>query len=176
MAEPDGPQPSVQLTSWRTVILAGLIGALFGYALFAGLEVFGLEHEMRLPVAAVITIAVVAVVVGWLAYLTYRTIHVRRRTMAGQQAVLLLALGKTTLLAGAALVGGYAAIGLQALPRLDAAFPRERAVAAGLAVVASIVLAVAGRLLERACQVPREPPDDKGATPGELPDDNDTEG
>lgn len=176
MAEPDGPQPSIRPTPWRTVVLAGLIGALLGYALFAGLEAFGLEREMRLPVAAVITIAVVALVVGWLAYLTYRTIHVRHRVMPPQQAVLLLALGKTVLLAGAALVGGYAAVAVHALPRFDAAFPRERVVAAGLAVVASLGLAIAGRMLERACQVPKQPPDDKGATPGELPDGDQTGG
>lgn len=169
MEEPGGPRPLVQRVSWRSVILAALVGALVGYGLFVGLSVFGRELP-RLTVVVVLTIAVVAAIVGWLAYLTNRTIHVRLETMPPQQAMVMLALGKTSLIAGAALAGGYAAIVVHALPQLDAAYPRERALYAGLAAVAAVGLVIAGRLLERACEIPKAPPDDSNATPGELPD------
>lgn len=168
MSEQPPQEPSVRATSWTSVGLAAVVGAGAGWGLFAALETFGVALP-QLPLAATGTIVIVAAVIGRQAYVTHRTIHRRGKLIPARTAVALLALGKTVLLSGAALAGAYAAIAAHALPRIDAAFPRERAVSAVFAVVASAGLAITGYLLERACQIPNPPPDDQSATPGEDP-------
>jgi hypothetical protein len=65
----------------------------------------------------------------------------------------LAALGKAASHVGAALVGWYAGWVVLLLPDLEISSRRDRAVWAGFAVGAAVLLAVAGLLLERACRV-----------------------
>lgn len=160
-------RPSVGLTAWRSVGLAALVGAAATGALYFVLDRLSLPLPVP-PLLGAGVIAIVAGIVGWQSYLTWRAIHRRRRPVQPRTAVALLALGKTALLAGAALAGGYAAIALHALTFLEAELPRARAIGAAWSLVASVGLAVAGRRLERACELPPEDPD---ATPDPEPDD-----
>lgn len=172
---PEGPAPTVRLTTWRTIALAVLVGAVVAWALFFGLD----RLQQALPVPPVIaagTLVVVAVGVGWQARLTHRTLHRGEGRLPPTTAVALLALGKTALIAGAVLAGGYAAIAIHALPNLDAQLPRDRIVGALASLVAAIGLAVAGRMLERACEIPNPPPEDQSATPTEDPGDDEVSG
>jgi hypothetical protein len=61
--------------------------------------------------------------------------------------------------AGAAIAGGYLGFIAALAGELDTDYGRERAIYAGLTVVASVALVVAALLLERACRLP----DDDGA-------------
>lgn len=172
---PEGPAPTVRLTTWRTIALAVLVGGVATWGLFFGLD----RLQQALPVPPVIaagTLAVVAAAVGWQAYLTHRTLHRRAGRLPPTTAVALLALGKTALIAGGVLAGGYAAIAIHALPNLDAQLPRERIVGALASLVAAIALAVAGRMLERACEIPNPPPEDQSATPTEDAEDEEPTG
>lgn len=162
------PSPSVRLTSWRTIALACLVGAAVGWGSFFALDRLSLPLPIP-PLIAAGGIALVALIVGWQAFVTYRTVHRRHLLVQPTTGVALLALGKTALIAGAALAGGYAGIAIHALPNADAELPRERVIGAVASFVASIGLAIAGRLLERACEIPEPPPDDQSATPGEDP-------
>ncbi len=165
---PAGPAPTVRPTSWRSIALAALVGAAVGFGLFFGLD----RLQQPLPVPPLIaagSLAVLAAVVGWQARVTRITLHRRHETLTPTAGVALLALGKTALLAGAGLAGAYAAIAVHTLPQLEAALPRERIVGALASMLAALGLAVAGRLLERACEIPNPPPDDQSATPGEDP-------
>ena len=62
-------------------------------------------------------------------------------------------LGKASSHVGAVLAGGYAGYLLMLLPSLDIAARRERAVVAAVAVLAAVLLTLAGLLLERSCRV-----------------------
>ncbi|MBK9698102.1 MAG: DUF3180 domain-containing protein [Propionibacteriaceae bacterium] len=162
---PGAPQPTVRPTAWRTVALAAVLGVAIGWLGLAGLETAGLALP-RLPLVAVAPLAAFTLVVAWLAVRTHRTIHLQRATLPAQRAVWLLALGRTALLAGSGLAGAYAAVVVQALPRWEAALPRERLITAGLTLAACLALAVAGYRLERACRIPDPPSgEDNDATP-----------
>lgn len=171
---PSQTPPSVSLTAWRTVAVVALGGAALGWALYFGLDRLSLPLPVP-PLLGAGAVAVVAVVVASQAYLTRRTIR-RREPMPPTVAVARLALGKTALLAGAALAGGYAGVALYALSFLDAELPRARALGATATLLASLVLAFAGRRLERACEIPRQPPDEASATPGDNAGDSDEPG
>ena len=85
--------------------------------------------------------------------------------VAPRQAVIRLLLGKTSLLAGAFLAGGYAALVLLALPALPAPLAITRVIHGGIAVIASVACSVAGRRLENACRVPPSSGDTDANTP-----------
>ena len=166
--------PSVSLTAWRTVAVVALGGAALGWALYFGLDRLSLSLPVP-PLLGAGAIAVVAAIVAWQAYLTRRTIR-RHEPMPAMVAVARLAFGKTALLAGAALAGGYAGVTLHSLTFLEAELPRARAIGAGVTLLASVVLAFAGRRLERACEIPPPPPDEGSATPGDRAGDSDDPG
>ena len=65
-----------------------------------------------------------------------------------------LALARASAFAGAALAGGYAAIALLTVPTAVVEPRVERLAVAGVAVLASVVLAVAGVVVERWCRLP----------------------
>ncbi|MDQ7993204.1 MAG: DUF3180 domain-containing protein [Propionicimonas sp.] len=169
------PAPTVRLTSWRTIALSALVGAVVGWGVFFALDRLSLALPIP-PLAGAGAIAVIAAVVGWQARQTRRAIHRRHERVQPNLAVALLALGKTAVIAGAALAGTYAAIVLYSLPHLDAESPRARVVGAGVSLLACVGLAVAGRMLERACEIPNPPPEDQSATPGEDPGEPRTRG
>ena len=169
------PTPTVQPTGWRATALAALVGGAVGFGLFFALDRLHLALPVP-PLLAAGALAVVALVVGWQAWSTRKTLHRRHETLQPTAAVALLALGKTALIAGAALAGAYAGIAVHTLPHLEAQLPRERIVGALASMLASIGLAIAGRMLERACEIPNPPPDDQTATPGEDPSEGDAQG
>lgn len=161
---PQAP-PSVSLTAWRTVAAVAVGAAAAGWTLYFALDRLNLPLPVP-PLLAAGVIIVVAAVIGWLARLTRQTIR-RREPLAPTAAVARLALGKSALLAGAALAGGYAGVALYAIPFLGAELPRSRALGAAASMLASIIVAVAGRCLERACEIPPSTPDEDSATPSD---------
>jgi hypothetical protein len=66
----------------------------------------------------------------------------------------MVVLGKASAHLGPIVGGLYAGYALVLLPTMDITSRRDRAVLAGLAVAAAVLLTVAGLLLERFCQVP----------------------
>lgn len=171
---PPQTPPSVSLTPWRTVAVVTLGGGALGWALYFGLDRLSLPLPVP-PLLGAGAIGVVAVIVGWQAYVTRRTLR-RHEPMAPTAAVARLALGKTALLAGATLAGGYAGVVLYAASFLEAELPRARAVGAAFSVLAGVILAIAGRRLERACEIPPPPPDTPSATPDDHTEDSDETG
>jgi Predicted membrane protein len=172
MTEP-GPQPTLRPTGWQTIGVAVVVGAGLGWLLFSLLDLFDLPLP-QLPLAVVGTTAVLAVFTAIQAWATHRTVQVRHEQLEPQRAVRLVVLGKASLLVGAALAGGYAAIAGYSVSRWDAVLPRERVISSVVAVIAGVGLAVAGVFLERACRIPPSADDD--ATPPRNPDHADDAG
>ncbi len=162
-----GPTPgTVSPTGWQAVGVAVVVGAGFGWSGFTALD--RLTGEVpQVPLVITLLLLVLAAAVGTQAAFTHRTIQLRRRPVPPRRAVTLLVLGKSCLLAGAALAGGYFAIAAFLWRRLELNLPLERVVNPGVAFLGGAALAVAGALLERACRVPRPPKPD--ATPPTLP-------
>ena len=107
----------------------------------------------------------IAVAALYLAVRTRRTLSEDPAALDPRQAVIRLLLGKTSLLAGAFLAGGYVALVLLAVPALPAPLAIERLVHGGIAAIAGVLCAVAGRRLENACRIPPPSGDSDANTP-----------
>lgn len=156
--------PSVEPTPASAIVLAGVVGAGLAWVGLSAVESFGWPIP-PVPWLTAVVIGVLALT-AWLgARWMHRTVQLRRERVEPARAVALLLAGKAALLGGAALAGGYLAVAVRNLPHLDAVLPRERALSSAAAAALSIALLLAGRALERACQVPRPPEDDSGDAP-----------
>lgn len=158
------PRPTIGRTTGTVLAVAAMFGAFASWILVQTIGALG-ETVPRVPESAVVLLGLLAGAVGVVAWRTHQHVQVRRDRIASSVAVNLLVVGKTALLAGAAIAGAYAMLALLFLPHLDAALARERVLNSGLAFVAAIALAVAGWFLERACIVPNDPDGDSPATP-----------
>ncbi|MFT4297431.1 MAG: DUF3180 domain-containing protein [Micropruina sp.] len=163
------PRPSVQPTGRTALTVAGVVGAGLAWIALSGVENVGLPTP-PVPLLTAVVLAVLAVAAWLAARWMHRTVQLRHQVVEPARAIAMLLAGKAALLGGTALAAGYAVVALRALPNLDAALPRERVLAAGASALLSVVLAFAGRALERACQVPPSDPDDEsGDAPGGEP-------
>ncbi len=162
---PGGPNPpnagGVQPTSSRALAIAAVVGAAAGWLVVLAANALGLIPP-QVPWTAPAAVAVIALLVGALAYTTWQRIQVRRERIEAQRAVAYLVLGKASALAGAMVAGGYLLFALMFVSRWEADAPRDRVIRAGIAVLAGVAMLLAGLWLERACRVPRDPDDEDG--------------
>ncbi len=158
--EPPESQQSPRLQPMRPgpLVAIGLVGLVAGWAV-RPLAVWAGRPSPQVGWMPALGLLLVAGILGWTAWLTYRSVHRRhpRRDaglapIAPYQAVNRLALAKACALIGALVAGGYLGFCLSwvGLPA-ETAVPRVvrglvAALAAGLLVLASL-------LLERACRV-----------------------
>ena len=153
MSAPNGPRPSVVVTPWRAVVVAALAGLVIAQVVATVSRSLGWSPP-RVSLPTPVLLAALAIVVGVLAWRTRQHVLVRRLPSETQRAVGLLVLGKTSLLAGAALTGGYVGYALAFVGQWSAALPRERVILSAIAAAVSGGLATAGWVLERACLIP----------------------
>jgi hypothetical protein len=127
----------------------------------AGLVLGWLLHpvaEQLLGVAPVInwvqplTLVLVAAIMGWTAWVTYRTVQVRRERLLPHQAVNRLVLARACALAGALVAGGYLGYAVSWLG-IDAELAQQRVGRSIVAAVAGLLICIGALLLERACRV-----------------------
>jgi hypothetical protein len=98
--------------------------------------------------------------VATLAWNTWQSLHRRRERMTAEHGIRMLSLAKACAVAGALVAGYYGGFALAYLDLLDSSLGRERFVRGLAAAVASLLLLVAGLLLERACRLPEDDEDD----------------
>ena len=99
-----------------------------------------------------------AAILGGTAWLTWRTLHVRRDYLDPQRAVNRLVLARSCALVGALVAGGYAGYALAWLPT-DTDLAHQRVLRSAVAAGLGVLVVVTALLLERACRVPQEEPD-----------------
>jgi Protein of unknown function (DUF3180) len=157
-ASPELPRGSVGPTRWRVLAVVFVVGGLLGYGVVA-IAVWAGGIAPRLQWSSVIGLLAIGLLVGWLAYTTYRTVHRERGRIEPHRAVNLLLLAKASALAGALMAGGYVGFALPFVSQLDVVLPRERVIRAGCGALCGVALVVAGMLLEYACRVPKVPGD-----------------
>ncbi len=157
-------EPTIEPTRAVAVVLSAALGLVGVGLLLAWWQ--GLGHALPIPgIVAWASPLLIAVGIVVLAIRTRRTLARDAGGVAPRQAVIRLLLGKTSLLAGAFLAGGYAALVLLALPALPAPLAITRVIHGGIAVIASVACSVAGRRLENACRVPPSSGDTDANTP-----------
>lgn len=151
--EPD-PAGRVVPTRPGTLVAVGLAALVAGWALRpVSIAVQG--SAPRVAWVQVLALALVALILGAVAWSTYRTLQARRQRIAPHQAVNRLVLAKACALAGAAVAGGYLGYALSWVGN-EAELAEERLVRSAVAGLAGVAIVAASLLLERACRVRRE--------------------
>lgn len=96
-------------------------------------------------------------VLGYLAWLTWRQLHVRRLRMDPRLAVNRLVLARASSLVGALVAGGYAGFALSWVGS-GSELAGERIVRSLVAAAGGVTIIVSALLLERACRTPTDEP------------------
>jgi hypothetical protein len=103
-----------------------------------------------LPVLALL---LVALIMGAVAWVTYRDLHRRGRRLEPHKAVNRLVLAKACALAGAMVGGGYFGYALSWWRVSEAALVQQRLLQSLVAGIAGVLIVAGSLLLERACRV-----------------------
>ena len=153
----DRPPPTGRVRTTSAAAVAGfaVVGLVLGWLLRpVSVAVDGTAPTVSwLPA---VTLLFVALIVGWLAWSTFRTVHRRRGHLEPQHAVNRLVLAKACTLGGALVAGAYAGYAISWVGLTEALLARERMLHAALAALAGAALVVGALLLERACRTRRD--------------------
>ena len=148
---PDEPQGSLQPTSAAVVTgwaVAGLVGGWLLHPVAERLNGTAPVVSWAQPAA----LFLLAMTVGVTAWHTWRSVHVRREHLEPHRAVNRLVLGRAGALVGALVSGGYLGYAVSWVGD-EAELADQRIIRSLVAVVAGVLLVVAGLLLERACRI-----------------------
>lgn len=164
---PEEPAGHVRATRPGPIVGLGLVGLVLGWALRPlSIRFTGTAPLVGwLPVLALVFVALLLLAVAWA---TYRALHrpaddpLRRTSLAPHQAVNRLVLAKACALVGAMVGGGYFGYALSWWGVSDAPQEEQRLVQSLVGGVAGVLIVAGSLLLERACRVRREDPDDLG--------------
>ena len=148
----DEPQGHIQNTGPGVLVAFALVGLVLGWAVRPVTMATGRVAPTVgwLPVGALFF---VAVIVGSVAWSTYRTLHRRGERILSHQAVNRLVLAKACALAGAFIAGGYFGYALSWSGHTDADLAKLRVLQSVLAGLCGVLLVTGSLLLERACRV-----------------------
>jgi hypothetical protein len=150
----DRPPPTGRVRTTSAAAVAGfaVVGLVLGWLLRpVSVEINGTAPTVSwLPA---VTLLFVALIMGWLAWSTFRTVHRRRGHLEPHHAVNRLVLAKACALTGSLVAGGYFGYALSWLGLTEAALARQRVVHSVIAGAAGVLLVTGSLLLERACRV-----------------------
>jgi hypothetical protein len=153
----DRPPPTGRVRTTSAAAVAGfaVVGLVLGWLLRpVSVAINGTAPTVSwLPA---VTLLFVALIVGWLAWSTFRTVHRRRGHLEPHHAVNRLVLAKACTLGGALVAGAYAGYAISWVGLTEALLARERMLHAALAALAGVALVVGALLLERACRTRRD--------------------
>ena len=150
--EPPGghlkPTSGAVLTVWAVV---GLIG---GWLLHPFSDRY-LETPPLVTWAQPLALALVAAILGFTAWSTYRALHGVHERPEPQRMVNRLVLARACALVGALVAGAYAGYALSWLG-VEAELASQRAWRSAAGAVAGVAITITSVLLERACRVPSD--------------------
>jgi hypothetical protein len=151
--EPERPGPGlVRTTSPGALVVFAVIGLVAGWLLRpVSIRVNGTAPTVGwLPVLALLF---AALVIGGVAWATYRTLHRRRERIEPHRAVNRLVLAKACALAGALVGGGYFGYAVSWLGLAESDLAEQRLIQSAVGGVAGVLVVTTSLLLERACRV-----------------------
>jgi len=150
LAEDRPPEGRVHPTGAGVLLAAGLVGLVGGWLVRALSESFDRIAPL-VTWGPALALGMVALILGWTAWVTSRQIR-QRRFLAPHQAVNRLVLAKSSALVGAVVAGGYAGYALSWLGA-DAELAAERAWHSVAAAATAVGVVACSLWLERACRV-----------------------
>jgi hypothetical protein len=157
----------------RRTPIGSLVAVLVAVAIVGWLVLRALEgRSVYLPVVPwLVDVAILALAgaVFWSGWTVRSYQKGKRPSLDGLRAARTLVLAKAAALTGALLGGWYLAQVLVVLGDLAIEPRRDRAVAAGVAVLCSVVLAVVGLVVEKFCELPPSDRDRASSDEGESP-------
>ena len=142
--------------------------ALVGWPVLRALEARGV-YLPEVPWLVDVAILVLAGTVFWSGWTVRSYQKGKRPSLDGLRAARTLVLAKAAALTGALLGGWYLAQVLVVLGDLAIESRRDHAIAAGIAVLCSVVLAVVGLVVEKFCELPPSDKDRASSDEGESP-------
>lgn len=154
---PDEPHGTLRPTSAAVVTgwaVAGLVGGWLLHPFAERLNGTAPVVSWAQPAALLL----LALTVGVTAWHTWRSVQLRHEHLEPHQAVNRLVLGRAGALVGALVSGGYLGYALSWVGD-EAELAGQRISRSLVAVLAGVLLVVAGLLLERACRVRSGPPE-----------------
>ncbi|HWS57128.1 MAG TPA: DUF3180 domain-containing protein [Actinotalea sp.] len=146
-------------TAWQRLLLAAALSTVLTYAVLRVAESQGVVLLPPPPLSAVVVL-LLAGVVGSLGWAVRQYARGRRPGLDPLVAARTVVLATAAAWTGALLTGWYAGQVLVVLGDLEIEARRDVAVAAGAALLATVLLSVVGLVVERWCEV--KPPDDDG--------------
>lgn len=154
--EPDPPEGHLRPTTGASLAAMAVIGLVIGW-LVRPVSVRVNDTAPVVTWAQALVLVFVALVLSYVAWHTWQTIHVHRRRLEGNRSVNRLVLARASALVGALVAGGYAGYAITWLG--DASeLADERLVRSGVAAVGGLLMMLASLALERACRVPSSGP------------------
>lgn len=151
---PEEPAGSLRPTTPLTLLGWAVVGLVLGWAVRPIWERLDAVPPVVAP-AQPLALLLLASILGYVAWVTHRAVHVRREPLAAHQAVNRLVLARASALVGSLVAGGYAGYAITWLGD-RAEWAEDRMLASALAAGAGLAATVAALLLERACRVRRE--------------------
>ncbi|MDO5677626.1 MAG: DUF3180 domain-containing protein [Propionibacteriaceae bacterium] len=150
-------RPKLGLTSPRQAVVSVLAGAIV-----AGLLIVGFEAAGHFPPVVPWSVPILLVVLAVATAIYSRALpkRIEEKRLAPQEGLAALAIGKSMIMTGALFAGAHIVYVMRYLSMFDAPLPSQRVIQGGATVVAALLLAGAGALLERACIVRADDEDD----------------
>lgn len=156
---------SLSPTSLREMVVAILAGMVVSYLALGGFDLSGKIVPIT-PWSLAGTLVVLAAGAAYYAWMLRGRVRNDRASISPEEGVRALVLGKVMLLGGCLLIGWHIVYVLKYLGRFDVPAPQERVVHGTGTIVAAVLFAAAGWLLERACIVPGAPRDESDSQSG----------
>jgi len=146
----EGPKGSIGPTGTGTLVIFGVIAMVGGWLLRPVTE----RLDGTAPVVTWLQVTVLFFVAGLVAvtaFVTWRSLQVKREWLEPHRAVNRLVMAKASALAGALMAGGYAGYAVSWLG-LEAELAGQRITRSLLAGLAGLLITIAALVLERACR------------------------
>ncbi|WP_408897866.1 DUF3180 family protein [Nocardioides sp. R1-1] len=158
--EPDEEPPSppageLRPTGAGTLLAWAAVGLVGGWALHPLCDRLGVVPPL-VSGAQPLALLLLAAILGYVAWVTHRAVHVRRERLETHQAVNRLVLARASALVAALVTGGYVGYGLSWVGD-HAELADERMVRSFVAAACALAAVAAALLLERACRVHDDP-------------------
>ena len=163
---PGAPRRKMTLTTPVQVAISAVSGAVFCVVLFLVLDLVN-----AFPPVVPWTVPGVLVVMAVAAWVFARSVprRLEERSLSSAEAVAVLLVAKSMVMTGAVLAGGHAVYVGRFVGALAAEQPAARVLHGSATILASLLLAVAGWTLEKACIVSVDDDSDESGTPAGNP-------
>lgn len=145
------PRPgAMAVTTPQQIMVSVLAGAVIGYLLLVTIDIFNGVPPL-VPWSVPIVLGAISVPALW--YSRVLSKRLERGMVPPEEGVRALVLGKSMLMTGAVLAGGHFVYVLKWVAHTDIPGPRDRVIHGAVTIVAAVIFAVVGGIVERACVV-----------------------